>query len=223
MAQQTINVGTSANDGTGDTLRAAAQKVNSNFTEVYNTSQAAFNRANTASDSVNNVIPQVQYAWNTANAAYNVANSAAATNIDTWARDQSNVAFDKANVASTTANAAFAKANTANFRSIITVNTGGTTTLDSNSDIVLCDPVVANNDITIVLPDPAITGQIITVKNISNGANDVFIQSNGTQQLELLNGTIGTGLYETLPQIGHTITWVWDQSGSAWRIINAFV
>ena len=35
MAQQTLNVGTNSNDGTGDTLRVAMQKVNENFTEVY--------------------------------------------------------------------------------------------------------------------------------------------------------------------------------------------
>ncbi len=35
MAQQLIGVGTNANDGTGDTLRAAMQKINENFTEVY--------------------------------------------------------------------------------------------------------------------------------------------------------------------------------------------
>jgi len=35
MAKQVINSGTIANDGTGDTLRAAADKINSNFTEVY--------------------------------------------------------------------------------------------------------------------------------------------------------------------------------------------
>ena len=35
MARQNISVGTSANDGTGDTLRAAGQKINSNFAEVY--------------------------------------------------------------------------------------------------------------------------------------------------------------------------------------------
>jgi len=35
MAQQTINVGTTANDGTGDTLRDSFVKVNDNFTEVY--------------------------------------------------------------------------------------------------------------------------------------------------------------------------------------------
>ena len=35
MAQQTINRGSTANDGTGDTLRAAMKKVNDNFDEIY--------------------------------------------------------------------------------------------------------------------------------------------------------------------------------------------
>lgn len=35
MAQQTINVGTQANDRQGDPLRTAFQKINSNFTELY--------------------------------------------------------------------------------------------------------------------------------------------------------------------------------------------
>jgi hypothetical protein len=36
MAKQTINLGNSVNDGTGDVLRVGAQKINSNFTELYN-------------------------------------------------------------------------------------------------------------------------------------------------------------------------------------------
>lgn len=36
MAKQTINVGSSANDGTGDPNRTAFQKCNSNFDELYN-------------------------------------------------------------------------------------------------------------------------------------------------------------------------------------------
>ena len=36
MAKQTINIGTNQDDGTGDLLRTAFQKVNENFTEVYN-------------------------------------------------------------------------------------------------------------------------------------------------------------------------------------------
>jgi hypothetical protein len=35
MVQQVINVGTSANDGTGDPLRTAFAKINGNFTEIY--------------------------------------------------------------------------------------------------------------------------------------------------------------------------------------------
>ena len=35
MAKQTINIGTVANDKTGDQLRTAFTKTNDNFTEVY--------------------------------------------------------------------------------------------------------------------------------------------------------------------------------------------
>lgn len=35
MAQQTINIGSAPNDGTGDPLRNAFNKINQNFTEVY--------------------------------------------------------------------------------------------------------------------------------------------------------------------------------------------
>ena len=35
MARQNISTGSAANDGTGDTLRQAAQKINENFVEVY--------------------------------------------------------------------------------------------------------------------------------------------------------------------------------------------
>ena len=36
MTQQTINLGITANDGTGDPLRTAFLKINANFTDVYN-------------------------------------------------------------------------------------------------------------------------------------------------------------------------------------------
>ena len=35
MVKQVISTGTTANDGTGDTLRSAGKKINSNFTELY--------------------------------------------------------------------------------------------------------------------------------------------------------------------------------------------
>ena len=42
MAKQNINVGTTANDKKGDSLRAAFVKVNANFTELYATSTVTF-------------------------------------------------------------------------------------------------------------------------------------------------------------------------------------
>ena len=35
MTRQNIGIGTSANDGTGDTLRIAGDKINDNFVELY--------------------------------------------------------------------------------------------------------------------------------------------------------------------------------------------
>jgi hypothetical protein len=40
MTQRSINVGSTANDGTGDSIRLAGKKINDNFTELYNTSMA---------------------------------------------------------------------------------------------------------------------------------------------------------------------------------------
>ena len=43
MAQQIINIGTTANDGTGDKLRDGLSKINDNFTEIYNNTNAGTN------------------------------------------------------------------------------------------------------------------------------------------------------------------------------------
>lgn len=39
MAKQILNIGTVANDGTGDTIRAGGSKINDNFTELYDGKQ----------------------------------------------------------------------------------------------------------------------------------------------------------------------------------------
>jgi hypothetical protein len=41
MAKQSISIGSAANDGTGDALRTAMDKVNDNFDELYSVSQSA--------------------------------------------------------------------------------------------------------------------------------------------------------------------------------------
>ena len=46
MAKQVINIGTVANDGTGDTVRDAFDKVNDNFTELYSDDAGDVNSVN---------------------------------------------------------------------------------------------------------------------------------------------------------------------------------
>lgn len=50
MAQQVINIGSTANDGSGDPLRQCFIKINSNFTELYSTSATGSNFDLTAND-----------------------------------------------------------------------------------------------------------------------------------------------------------------------------
>ena len=45
MTQQTINIGTGANDGTGDNLRSAMDKSNDNFDELYGANSVSSNIA----------------------------------------------------------------------------------------------------------------------------------------------------------------------------------
>lgn len=52
MAQQIINVGSVANDGTGDDLRPLFIKINENFTELYDLIRAEGNVAVTAGSNV---------------------------------------------------------------------------------------------------------------------------------------------------------------------------
>lgn len=46
MAKQVINIGTTANDGTGETVRSAFDKVNDNFTELYDNDAADVDSVN---------------------------------------------------------------------------------------------------------------------------------------------------------------------------------
>ena len=56
MAKQALNLGTAANDNTGDTLRAGGDKINDNFTELYT---AIGNGSNTQLSVANPAVGQV--------------------------------------------------------------------------------------------------------------------------------------------------------------------
>lgn len=79
MAQQTIGVGTAANDGTGDTLRNAFTKANANFTELYVPQIQSVTSAATVTPTFNN--NQVNITAQAA--ALNIANPTG-TAVDGW-------------------------------------------------------------------------------------------------------------------------------------------
>jgi len=49
MAKQTVNIGSTANDGTGDQLRTAFDKINDNFDEIYTAGPVSTNLKFTSS------------------------------------------------------------------------------------------------------------------------------------------------------------------------------
>lgn len=61
MALQEINLGTYANDGTGDDLRTAFEKVKANFTDIYN----SLNGANVGAEPPTVDVDQGELWWNT--------------------------------------------------------------------------------------------------------------------------------------------------------------
>ena len=95
---------------TANAAYASANNVAPQVTPAFNTANSAFNTANAAFASANNVAPQVTPSYNTANAAFNTANAAfaSANNV----APQLAPAFNTANSAYNNSNAAFNAANT---------------------------------------------------------------------------------------------------------------
>ena len=77
MAKQSIGLGTTANDGTGDNLRVGGDKVNDNFDEIYTAlGDGSALQITTAGASSNQVLQ-----WSTTNSRFEPTASAAAGDI----------------------------------------------------------------------------------------------------------------------------------------------
>lgn len=63
MAKQVINIGTTANDGTGDSLRDAFDKTNDNFTELYDLKYGVYNYNDNATKTTPISIPSGITTW----------------------------------------------------------------------------------------------------------------------------------------------------------------
>jgi hypothetical protein len=98
---------------------------------------------------------------------------------------------------------------------VVTISTAGIFYANNTNEIILCD-----QNINVVLPDDATKGKIYTVKNINAGSNAVYIQTGGTTSIENEGGSVGTGVYATIPSKGKSYTWVFD--GSTYRLISSY-
>lgn len=124
FSQETINIGTTSNDGTGDTIRVSFHKTNNNFTELY------YHAANASANIANLQTDLEQYAGDLlqlGGSAYDTANDAfAASNtlilISQTAIIIANNAGNVANGSAVNASAAFAYANSQYSTTILTRN-----------------------------------------------------------------------------------------------------
>lgn len=111
MTQKIINVGTTANDGTGDPLRLAFQNVNSNFTEVYSDVEATNSNVAYVQDSANALGVTVNSSFDTVNAVYASSNSNWV--VQNVAYSVANAGYNKVNSAYISSNASFDLVNSA--------------------------------------------------------------------------------------------------------------
>jgi hypothetical protein len=166
MAQEVINTGTLPNDGKGDTLRVAGQKINNNFAQLFvtgtvadntarQTANAAFAAANTKIAKAGDVVTgQLIFRTNANNAYPNtkIGNIFEANSIDIFAGNENDFAqlnwansnfviVDSDGVVATTANTSIEVKDDLE-RVLVRVNTN-TWSFESNGRITLFDSATA--------------------------------------------------------------------------------
>ena len=189
MAQQTINIGSSANDGTGDPLRTAFDKINDNFDELYGSSAEA-------NDLLEDTSPQL--GGNLDINGFNIVSSRSNEDIVITPNGTGGIVASALRIAGTTLSS--------DDSSLITVAEGlqinGATNIDG---VVTATSTVAVTGATTLSSTLAVTGtstfsdgvtaeSLITNSIQSNGSNaDISIQPSGTGDVVLsslrVNGT----------------------------------
>ena len=134
MAKQVINIGTVANDGTGDPLRTAFDKVNDNFTELYNDDAGDVNSVNGQTGTV--VLDSDDISEGSTN-EYLLADS---------------VTYAKLGAEFTTTSALSTNVDFSSAQVFTKTLSGATTLTFSNDDIGMVKDLVITGDFTLTLP-----------------------------------------------------------------------
>ena len=158
MAKQTINVGSTANDGTGDKLRDAFVKVNANFTELY---------SDDAGD-VNSVNAGTGISVNQTTGAVTVTNSAP---------DQTVTLTEGQNVTITGTYPNFTIASNDVVGAVTSVNAGTGVSVDQTTGVVT---VTNSGTLDIITDNGATTTNSLTVGGLHINSTDAVEMPTGT-------------------------------------------
>ena len=156
MAKQTVNIGTTANDGTGDPLRTAFDKLNDNFDEVYGNNFVTEDRLS------NNIVGysklDLRYIGNVA-----LSDVTTASTVD--------IDFDNGIVYTVTSSAAlelnFTDEQVGDVKTIIVTDSGGTSSLTFESSTNTVTTLNGTYDAT--------AGAINVVQVICTASNTFFV------------------------------------------------
>ena len=187
MTRQNISVGTSANDGTGDTLRSAGNKINSNFIEIYNFLGTAGDSSTLASRIKFQDSAVVFEGDSDAHETRLFAENPTADRVVTIPNATGNVVLDTATQTLTN--------KTLTTPTIASITNGGTVTIPSGADTLIArtsTDTLTNKTLT----SPAITTPNITTSiNDANGNELIKLTATGSavNEITLANGASTTG------------------------------
>ena len=213
MAKQTINRGATANDGTGDTIRDGAGKINDNFNEIYvalggdtitqNTSSYPSNTYLTATYATNTVIRAIETNLVAVDAAANtlirdrmqVANTTTLVNDRMQVANTNTLVNDRMQVANTNTlvNDRLQVANATIANIIATGNTttremsvGGIAVTGTASVTGTTTLAALNANVTNISTDSNANAEVLTLDNRTlTGNNELVFASNGRKKVKV--------------------------------------
>ena len=246
MAKQTVDLGSSANDGTGDSIRSGGDKINDNFTEVYNAlGNGTTIAANTGTLVSNSYIiasyqsnTQITTRLNTYALVANVAALAALANTNTAIAARAQVANVVTLAALANTNSAIAKrAEVANVASLAALG-------NTNSRITLLNTNLTgtNTAVRLLINDRAQVANVGALAHLGNTNSSIATQAarvtlvntnlTGTNtairllvsdraQVANVFSVFSSGKsYSTVPNYGAAVTYDISANGSSAYIVS---
>jgi len=149
MAKQVINIGSVANDGTGDPLRTAFDKVNDNFTELYADDAGD---VNSVSAGTGISVDQTTGAVTVTNSAPNATHTGEVTGATALTIANDVISYAKLAAEFTTSAALSTNVDFATAQVFTKTLSGNTTLTFSNTAIGMVKDLVITGDFTLTLP-----------------------------------------------------------------------